>query len=63
KTLDLEVIAEGVEAQAIHEFLTAAGCRKFQGFLYARPMPLEEFEAMFRIPGSNVELTSASNAL
>ncbi|MEM6485338.1 MAG: EAL domain-containing protein [Pseudomonadota bacterium] len=43
-TLDLEVIAEGVETREIHDFLVQAGCRKFQGFLYSRPMPIEGFE-------------------
>lgn len=42
-TLELEVIAEGVETQAVHQFLLEAGCRRFQGFLYSRPMPLNEF--------------------
>lgn len=47
-TLELEVIAEGVETQAVHEFLVAAGCRKFQGFLYSRPMPFDDFAKLLR---------------
>jgi EAL domain-containing protein (putative c-di-GMP-specific phosphodiesterase class I) len=42
-TLQLDVIAEGVETGAIHDFLVGAGCRRFQGFLYSPPLPLEEF--------------------
>lgn len=45
-TLDLEVIAEGVETQDVHDFLVAAGCRRFQGYLYSRPMPLDDFLAL-----------------
>lgn len=46
ESLELDVIAEGVETQAIHDFLSSAGCPKFQGYLYARPMPLEDFEKL-----------------
>lgn len=44
KELDLEVLAEGVETKAQAEFLSEAGCNKAQGFYYAKPLPLEEFE-------------------
>lgn len=37
-TLDLDVIAEGVETAAQSEALRAAGCRVMQGYLYARPL-------------------------
>ncbi len=44
--LGLDVIAEGVETEAQRKFLMAQGCDAFQGFLVARPMPREAFEAM-----------------
>ncbi|TXC67579.1 EAL domain-containing protein [Piscinibacter aquaticus] len=37
-TLELDVIAEGVETAAQSEALRAAGCRVMQGYLYARPL-------------------------
>jgi predicted signal transduction protein with EAL and GGDEF domain len=37
-TLDLDVIAEGVETPAQSEALRAAGCNVMQGYLYARPL-------------------------
>ena len=46
EALGLEVIAEGVETEAQHEFLDLRGCRAFQGFLFGRPMPIEHFEMM-----------------
>ena len=39
------MIAEGVETQAQRDFLVHNGCAEFQGYLFARPMPLEAFEA------------------
>jgi len=44
RSLDLEVVSEGVETEAELEFLRARGCDMVQGFLYARPGPAAEFE-------------------
>ena len=44
-TLDLDVIAEGVEEEAQLRRLRELGCRYAQGFLLARPMPAGELEA------------------
>ncbi len=41
RALDIEVIAEGVETEAQHTRLAAAGCRDFQGFLFGQPMRLD----------------------
>jgi EAL domain-containing protein (putative c-di-GMP-specific phosphodiesterase class I) len=40
------VIAECVETQAQREFLAANGCTAFQGYLFGRPMPIEDFSPM-----------------
>ena len=46
-TLNLKVVAEGVETQAQHHFLnTVHQCDMFQGYLFSRPIPLEEFNAL-----------------
>ena len=36
--LGLEVVAEGVETEAQHEWLVNAGCPSAQGYGYAKPM-------------------------
>lgn len=41
-TLQLQVVAEGVETEAQQDFLIAEGCRGAQGYLYSRPLPADE---------------------
>ncbi|MFO1253398.1 MAG: EAL domain-containing protein [Inhella sp.] len=43
--LGMEVIAEGVETEAQREQLLAMGCARFQGYLFARPLPAGECRA------------------
>ncbi|MDO5572823.1 MAG: EAL domain-containing protein [bacterium] len=46
QTLQLETIAEGVETVGQADFLGSVGCDAIQGFLYAKPMPVIEYEAL-----------------
>ena len=45
--MSLSVIAEGVEQQEQADFLGSIGCEIIQGYLYGKPMPVEEFEEKF----------------
>ncbi|GKW48206.1 putative bifunctional diguanylate cyclase/phosphodiesterase [Halomonas sp. NCCP-2165] len=40
--LDLKVVAEGIETAEQHDYLMSLGCEVFQGYLFARPMPLDD---------------------
>jgi diguanylate cyclase (GGDEF)-like protein/PAS domain S-box-containing protein len=42
----LHVIAEGIETDAQLAHLKQYGCMAYQGFLFAQPLPLEQFEAL-----------------
>jgi diguanylate cyclase (GGDEF)-like protein/PAS domain S-box-containing protein len=43
-TMNLEVVAEGIETAEQLRFLQESGCRLGQGFLFSRPRPAEEVE-------------------
>lgn len=42
-SMDLEVIAEGVETDEQLSFLINYGCKHFQGYLFGKPVPIELF--------------------
>jgi diguanylate cyclase (GGDEF)-like protein/PAS domain S-box-containing protein len=44
--LGMEVIAEGVETEAQRVFLDEHGCPSCQGYLFSKPVPIEQFEAL-----------------
>lgn len=46
RSMDLEVIAEGVENREQMEILAGMGCRIAQGYYFGVPMPAQEFEAL-----------------
>lgn len=45
--LNMKIVAEGVETFEQLEFLKSVNCDMVQGYIYDRPMPVEEFEAKY----------------
>jgi EAL domain-containing protein (putative c-di-GMP-specific phosphodiesterase class I) len=52
KALGLTVIAEGVETTEQRDLLTSHGCHAFQGFLYSRPLPLDDYQRLWLDPAT-----------
>ena len=48
RSLKLDVIAEGVETEQQLEILYFYGCQHYQGYLFSKPVPIEQFEALLR---------------
>jgi diguanylate cyclase (GGDEF)-like protein/PAS domain S-box-containing protein len=48
QSLDLEVIAEGVETAEQRQILLDMGCKNFQGYLFSKPLPITQFEAVLK---------------
>ena len=46
QSMNLNIIAEGVETEQQHQLLTHSGCLNFQGYLFAKPLPIDAFEAL-----------------
>lgn len=48
RSLNLSVVAEGVETEEQRRFLTSLGCDEMQGFLYSPPKPANELAGFLR---------------
>ena len=46
RSLGLQVIAEGVETQAQRDFLLQNDCTVYQGFLFCKPLPIDEWGSL-----------------
>ena len=45
-SLNIEVVAEGVETEEQLAFLQSQKCDKIQGYFFSRPVPAEEFRKL-----------------
>ena len=64
-TLNLRIVAEGVETESQQDFLKKLGCDSLQGYLLGRPMPADQLETAARgqlMPNSVVRMSVAANA-
>ncbi len=48
QSLELEVIAEGVETSGQQDFLIAHDCRLTQGYFYSKPLEVSDFDNLLR---------------
>jgi len=48
QSLNLDVIAEGVETEEQRQLLLNNGCTHYQGYLFGKPAPIEQFEALLK---------------
>lgn len=46
ESMNLDVIAEGVETEAQMKLLLEGGCTNYQGYLFSKPLPIEKFESL-----------------
>ena len=60
RSLSLEVVAEGVECRAQHDFLLANGCDLFQGYLVTMPVKADELPAL--LEGDRVRHATMADA-
>jgi len=49
-SLNLRIVAEGVETEGEYQFLTSNGARVMQGYLFSKPVPAEELKAQLVVP-------------
>ena len=54
QSLNIGVIAEGVETKEQRQILLDNGCTQFQGYLFGQPMPIEQFEESLK-QGSTIK--------
>ena len=47
-SMNLDVIAEGVETEAQRQFLLDEGCIHYQGYLFSKPLPIAEFDVALK---------------
>ncbi|MET1077166.1 MAG: EAL domain-containing protein [Pseudomonas sp.] len=58
RSMQLTVIAEGVETLSQQQFLAAEGCEQIQGYLISRPLPAADFAATFLVPWHSIGTTA-----
>lgn len=49
RSLEIDLIAEGVETEAERAVIERLGCSNYQGFLFSRPVPLRDFMASLQV--------------
>jgi EAL domain-containing protein (putative c-di-GMP-specific phosphodiesterase class I) len=63
RVFGLQVVAEGVETMGQSTFLLAHGCTQQQGYLFAKPMPDADFNALLEVSLPVRKVASPAGAL
>lgn len=63
KKIGIHTLAEGVETQEQFDFLKNIGCEQVQGFLYGRPMPMDDILKHCAKSGVSMEPIEAASCL
>ena len=45
----MEVIAEGVQTELQRKFLHKNGCKRYQGYLFSKLVPIDQFDTLFNV--------------
>jgi EAL domain-containing protein (putative c-di-GMP-specific phosphodiesterase class I) len=51
-SLELDVVAEGIEEEAQLRFLQGLGCAAYQGYLFSKPVPAAQLLSMLNRAGT-----------
>ena len=62
KQLRMKVLSEGIETEMQSEFLKGIRCDMAQGYLYAKPMPVAEFEKLLKEEREQIEVMGETAA-
>ncbi len=54
RSLNLDVIAEGVGTEEQRQLLSSYGCHHYQGYLFGRPVPIKQFEVLVKQGGDRL---------
>ena len=47
RKMDIRMVVEGVETEEQFDILSKIGCEQAQGYLFSRPIPIEEYERRY----------------
>jgi diguanylate cyclase (GGDEF)-like protein len=62
RSLNLKVIAEGVETKGHEDFLLMEGCDEVQGYRYSRPIPIDKFNDFVKTYPGNLDFFAKETA-
>jgi EAL domain-containing protein (putative c-di-GMP-specific phosphodiesterase class I) len=62
-SLDVPILAEGVETKTQYDFLAQEGCDEVQGYLTGHPLPIEDYAELIGHPAIEKKTSLVSLAV